>query len=268
MVRIFIFLFLANLAFADVLGTARTFMDSKTYYSKQNLIQSLFKDESKFVKDDGKIDTIAITNTLRENGLLKLSYSDAKTQVITFNTTNNPLVFMKIANDALQNLGYTYFLTKNISRHGEELSWTISISTQNLIDPSSLTRRLKAQRCAVINIKKTSPMHWEYIIDAKNARVKTIPIHLGQRKELKRPNGDYWLRVGSAKEMKITAHPQDSWFAKITFYDKTLKPISQQVSDKKKKSIYLKKPSGAYYMSIGDKFSLWNIKHGLAIRLN
>ncbi len=268
MVRILLFLLLVNFALADVLGTVRSFMDSKTYHSKQNLIKSLFKDESQFIKEDGKIDSIAITNVLRENGLLKLSYSDAKEQIITFNTTNNPLLFMKIANDTFQELGYTYFITKNISKHGKELSWTISISTQNLIDPAFLTQGLKKQHCLVLNIKKTAPLHWEYSIDAKNAKLKTVPILLGQRKVLKRPNGAYWLKVANAKEAQINSNIQDNWQSKITFFDKHLKPISERLGDKKERNIFLKIPQDAYYMRLTDQFSLWNIKHGLAIRLN
>ncbi len=268
MVRILIFLLIANFALADVLGTVRSLMDSKTYHSKQSIIQALFKDESKFMDENGKIDTIAITNTLKQNGLLKLKFSKARTQSITFDVANNPLLFMKIINDSLEELGYTNYLTQSISKNNGELSWTIDVSTQNLIDPSSLTKRLKERKCGIINVKKIAHMHWAYDIDAKNAKLKTIPILVGQQKQLQRPNGVYWLKVPTAKKAKIATRGGDHWFAKVTFFDKHLNPIEEKVSQKSTRSFLVNIPNNAYYMRLDDQFALWNIKHGLSVTLN
>lgn len=270
MVRILFVLLLAfTFSFGDVIGVARTFMDSKTYHEKKNLIEALFKDESKFTdKTTGKVDTVAVANTLKTNGLLKLSFHSVKQLNITFDINQNPLLSMKIINNTLERLGYTYYLTKSISRHREDLSWTISMNTQNLIDPTSLANQLRKRGCVVKNVRKSGTLDWTYDINSKNAKLKTISILTGERKRLKKPSGAYWFDVSKTKGAEIESHIKDNWFPKVTFFDRGLRPIEQISEDKDKKRLSLTIPQNATYMSLDDKFSLDNIKHGLIIRLN
>lgn len=270
MVRFFCIVALVfSFGFGDVLGVARTFMDSKTYHTNKKLIEALFEDESKYIdKATGKIDTIVVANTLKSNGLLKLSFQNVKQLNITFDVDENPLLSMKIINNTLQRLGYTYYLTKSISRHSNNLSWTISMNTQNLIDPTSLANQLRERGCRVESVRKNGELNWTYNINSKNAKLKTISILMGERKELKKPSGAYWLDISQAKEAEIEAVVKDNWFPKVTFFDKSLHPIEQTLEDEDKKRVSIKIPQNVVYMKIDDKFSLDNIKHGLIVRLN
>lgn len=244
-------------------------MDSKTYHANKKLLEALFKDESKYIdKLTGKVNTIAVANTLKDNGLLKLSFQNEKQLNITFDVDENPLLSMKIINNTLQRLGYTYYLTKSISRHSSTLSWTISMNTQNLIDPTSLANQLRKRGCKVKNVRKNGALNWTYDINSKNAKLKTISILRGERKELKKPSGAYWFGVSKIKEAEIEANAKDNWFPKVTFFDKSLHPMEETVEDKDKKRVSIKIPQNAFYMRIDDKFSLDNIKHGLIVRLN
>ncbi len=267
MVRILIFFLFVNIAFADILGTVRTFINSKTYRENKSLITSLFKDESKFKTPSGQIDSVAIADTLREHGLLTMSYEEQKVQAITFDVVNNPLLSMRIITNILEELGYSSFLTKDISRSGDKLSWTIHVNTQNILDPKSLSTKLKLRHCQITKLRKTSSLHWTYGINAKYAKLKTISILKGERKSLTRPNGAYWIDVHNMKEAQIAAHAGDSWFAKITFFNARLNVVEEKSYDKKQNSLNIKIPANAYYMRLDDKFTLQNIKRGLAVRL-
>ncbi len=268
MVRFVIFLLFVNVAFADVLGTVRTFVSSKTYHEKKDFIKSLFVDEAKFLDQNGSINTLLIANTLKENGLLNLTFADAKMQSITFEVNENPLLFLKITNDILEQLGYTYYLTKQINKRQNSLLWTININTQTLIDPSLLANSLKKRYCKIININKTSALDWIYKIDAKDAKLNSEKLILGRRVELKRPDSAYWVKVDQAKEVQISANIHDTWYAKVIFFDSHLNPISELSPDEKSAQLSLQIPQNSYYMYLDDQFSLSNIKHGLAIRLN
>lgn len=268
MVKVFLGLVLSfSFAFSDVLTTARTFLDSSTYRSQRNLINVLFSDKTKYIKN-GKTDSLAIVKTLKTNGLLKLSFHLAQQLKLTFDVSYNPLLSMKIINDTLESLGYTYYLTNSISKHAESLKWSILINTQNLVDPVSFSNMLISRNCIVENISKNGDFSWSYSIDAKNARLKTTDITRGKREVLSKPNRAYWFDVRGAKEIQIDAHPRDNWFPLVTFFDKSLNPIKEINSPEDKKELYVKIPENVAYLKVEDKYLLDNIKRGLTVRLD
>lgn len=261
-------LLLCSFSYGSILEVVKNYIDPPTYRAKQNLIKALFAQEDKYInKATGKADTIKIVNTLKNNGLLSLSYKAAQTLNLTFEITTKPLLSMRVVNDVLESLGYTYYLTKSIKKDGDNISWSVNINTQNIVDPIMLRKKLKAQGCHINSIDKNGPFGWVYSLNTQNARLETISISSGVPKRLGRPTKPYWLHVNHAKGVRIQANPSDRWFPHITLFDDTLVPIDEIMSDKNQKSLYVEIPKNATYIRVDDKFLLDNIKRGLEITI-
>lgn len=269
MVKVFLgLLFCVSFAFSDVLGTVRTFLDSSTYRSQRNLVNVLFSDKSKYTSRSGNIDRLKIVRALKTNGLLKLSFHTAQQLKLSFDVKYNPLLTMKIINNVLEGLGYTYYLTNSINKHGDRLVWSILINTQNLVDPVSFSDMLASRNCRVLDIKKDGAFDWVYDIDAKNAKLKTIDIRRGRREVLGKSNSAYWFNVEGAKTIEIKANSRDNWFPLVTFFDKSLNALKEINSPKDQKELYIKILENVRYLKVEDKYLLDNIKRGLVVRLD
>lgn len=270
MVKFFLTIFIiTTFAYSDILNVVKTFVDPPTFRSKQNLIKVLFANPNKFTNPQtGKFDTIKITQTLKNNGLLSLSFHSAQTLNLVFQTNSYPLLSMRIINDALEELGYTYYVTKSIKKDGTSLDWSININTQNIVDPMMLSKKLKKRNCSIQSIRKRGAFGWVYKLSTTSSTLKTIPISLGVEKGLGRPNRAYWLRTNGGKSLKITSHPNDNWFPHVTFFNPGLTPIDETNLEQRKKALYLKIPPRAAYVRIEDKFLLDNIKRGLKVRID
>lgn len=261
-------LLLCTIAIGDILETVKKYIDPPTYRAKESLIRVLFAKEDKYInKATGKLDTISIVNTLKQNGLLSLSYEGAQTLSLTFKINAKPLLSMRLINDTLESLGYTYYLTKSIAKNGNDISWSINLNTQNIVDPIMFRKQLRAQGCQVNSIKKNGAFSWVYDISTDNATLKTTPISHGATKDLGRPNKPYWLHVKSAKGIRMVANQNDRWFPHITLFDDSLIPVHEIRSDQNRKNLYVKIPQNAKYIRIDDRFLLDNIKRGLQVTI-
>lgn len=259
---------LSSFSIGDILETVKNYIDPPTYRAKENLIKALFANEEQFInKTTRKADTIKIVSTLKHNGLLPLSYKAAQTLNLTFKINTKPLLSMRLINDALESLGYTYYLTKSITKNGDDISWSVNINTQNIVDPIMLRKKLQAQGCQINSIKKHGSFSWIYSLQTDNARLKTIAIPSSSPQDLGRPSKPYWLHVQHAKGVKVQANPNDRWFPHITLFDDALTPIDEIISDTNQKNIHVKIPQNAKYIRIDDKFLLDNIKRGLKVTL-
>lgn len=268
MVRaLLVFTLLFSFAFGSASSVASSFVDSATYSSQRNLINAIFSKESQFTRN-GQVDTYKVVKTLKANGLLKLSYATAVHLRLNFDVTYRPLLAMRIINDALEKLGYTYYLSTNINKHKANLSWGISINTQNILDPVLFSNELRKRGCAIKRIQKSGELYWSYNIDARNATLDTVPLNRGEEKQLRKPNIPYWFNVANASQMQLSANPRDSWYPELTFFDANLLAIGQISLDKKANSYSVKVPQNATYLKVDDKFLLDNIKRGLKVKLD
>lgn len=267
MVKFFLTIVLfCSFSYGNILEVVKNYIDPPTFRTKQNLIKALFAQEDKFINQvTGEVDTIKIVNTLKNNGLLPLSYKVAQTLNLTFEISTKPLLSMRVINDVLESLGYTYYLTKSIKKNGDIVSWSVNINTQNIVDPIMLRKKLKEQGCHIKSIDKNGPFGWIYSLSTDNARLDTITISSGVPKKLSRPTKAYWLHVNHAKGVRIQANPSDNWFPHITLFDDTLVPIDEIMSEENQKSLYVEIPKNATYIRIDDRFLLDNIKRGLEV---
>lgn len=269
MVKFFLGFFLfINIAYSDVLGVARSFLDENTYTSQRNLVNLLFSKKAKYTNSDFSVNSLLVLKTLKENGLLKFSYDQAQQLQLNFYTKNSPLLTMKIISNILENLGYTYYLSNYISKNSDNLTWSILVNTQNILDPIAFTNALKDAQCKVNFVKKDAMFEWSYDFDCKDANLQSIQLEKGRFEEFAKANRAYWFNVKDANSIYIKTDIKDNWFAFITFFDKDLHVKGQIDQNKDQKNLNVQIPKGVKYIKVEDKFSLDNIKRGISVKLD
>ncbi|MDR1285532.1 MAG: hypothetical protein LBJ88_04945 [Campylobacteraceae bacterium] len=244
---------------------ANEFISKSKLSTSKNLISFLFANASKYYDKDGEIDVILILETLRDNGLLGLSFKEPQELELIFITKQNPLIFMRVISESLNSMGYNLFLTKKVSKSIDEFVWHISLSTQNVPNPLLLGDNLKAHGCEVLDIKKEDNT-WSYIVDSENAKIDTIKVEPNKKIALKKPFAPYILELNdNTKTITLEANPSDYWHPNINFYDENLHLIHTIKLDKREMAIKLKVPQNSVYVKVDDKFTLENIKRGLTV---
>lgn len=257
-----------SIATSDILEIVKNYIDPPTYRAKGKLIKILFADKTKYINQTtGEVNSVKIINTLKNNGLLSLSFQAAQTLNLTFHTNTKPLLSMRVINDVLESMGYTYYLTKSMSKNGDNIIWSVNLNTQNIVDPIVFREKLSQQGCQIHSIKKNGSFSWAYDIQTDNARLNALSLPSSIPQELGRPNRAYWLHVKGASGVRIKASPYDRWFPHITLFDNALVPIDEISLDTNKKNLDVKIPQNAKYIRIDDKFLLDNIKRGLEVTL-
>lgn len=247
-------------------ATIVSFMDNKTYQESKNLVQFLFLEKSNYYTSSGKINKLAILETLKTNGLIELFSKKPEEIELIFSTKDNPLVFMRIISQSLNSMGYSFFLTKRVYKTPVEFIWHISIQTQNIPNPIDLNENLKLNSSFIEDIAKDGNI-WSYEINSENAVINSQIIPKKIQVELKKPMNPYWIRVDGASSISFKSHLADFWFPKASFFDKNLKLIERIEIDSRKKSLKLAVPKNAFYIKVEDLYLLENIKRGLSVTL-
>ena len=260
---------LSVLAYASpVENMAAQFMGPSAYQTQRNLVRILFSDKEAFIDPkSGEPHAIKILETLKENGLLNLFYPDTKSITITFSAKEHPMLFMRIVNESLQSIGYSYYLTRHIRQDGDGIQWTIGVSTQHLVDPVLLSRQIEARGAKIQNVIRQGEWEWHYQINTHDAKPKIEPYGLNTTIALGKPIQPYWVNVSDASKMRLRSHAADKWFPSIVFFDATLHIIEEVRYEDARSSLHVSIPENAVYAKIEDRFTLDNIKRGLHLYL-
>lgn len=243
----------------------KSFVGSSKYESQKNLIQVLFAQNNNFLKPNGEVDSVKVISVLKKNGLLQLIYDRPIQLRLAFRTQSDPLIFLKIVNEALETMGYNYFLTNNALRDSGGFVWEIYLQTEHIVDPESFANALVAKGCSITNIVKNDDHYWFYDINSEHAYLSTKKVESGVTTPLGKPLKPYWIDVKNFKEISIMVHSGDRWFPDVVFFDENLHLISDAKSSEMTKTLKLKVPTNAKYLKVSDSFMLENIKHGLSV---
>jgi hypothetical protein len=261
-------LFFATSLFANSLNQRiKNIIGQSDYIQNRALISILFEKKSSYYTN-GRFDIVKVVKTLRDNGLLKLSLKSPKKLIVTFRANENFLLFMKSISNSLQDLGYSYFLTKRIERKGSNLLWQIELNTQYIIDPVMLSNELKQKNIEVIDISKDSNLKWIYTLDTSNAKVKAKKLDYDITTNLPKSLKPYWLEIEGGKRLEIISRVGQSWHPVVVFYDKSLNIVEYYEFNEKKERVVLAIPAGAVYAKIKDYYMIENIKKGLRVYLH
>jgi len=227
----------------------------------------LFGDGSAYLNASGKPDIAKISNVLKSNSLLRLSYKqNVKVNIKFISRQNNPLLIMKIAKDALNGLGYNNILTSEFSNAGGVL-WGVTIDTKFIPDPGSLYAALKESSTEITDINRPGELSYEYVIDASNSSINQTPVQFSQEVQLSKPLEPYLIDASGAKSAVISASAEDRWSAVVRILDKNLNLLDEKQTSKPVNSLKVSLPQNAKYIMIDDAVSLENIKRGLKIYL-
>ncbi len=265
----FFWLCLALPLFANTLleDKIRSYIGDAKYETQKNLIHVLFASPDTFSKSDGTIDSVKVIDILKKNGLMRLLYDKPVHLRLAFRTQQEPLIFLKIINETLELMGYSYFLTNNALRDQAGFVWEIYLQTEHIVDPVAFANALGARGCTITNIIKNSDHYWFYDIYSENAHLGVKSMEAGVNTHLGKPLKPYWINVKGFKDVVITAHVGDQWFPDVIFFDEDLRVLNGIKAEESAKNLKLKVPENAVYLKISDAVMLDNIKRGLSLHV-
>ncbi len=268
MVRFFLF-FILTLSFlkaGEVINIAKGLLGDK-YYKNRKIIAVLFRNENGFYK--GPYPDIAkIASKLKSNGLLNLYFNSPKSLEISFATEGSPLLFLKIINESLHDIGYSFFTTKEAKREGDYFYWKIVLKSESAVDPELFAKELYKRGVLITKVSQKSPTKWEYDLNIFNAEVLAKNIDSYKEISLRKPLEDYWLKISAPSSfVEISSHINDSWHPYVIFYNSSLEMVGYYFKKHREKKVKLQIPPNTKYIKISDYYSLSNIKRGLKIHL-
>ncbi len=268
MVKIFLSFFLViSIAFGDMVDDKiKSFIGEKNYYSAKKIINILLGDKKQYYRSDGSVEVIKLLKVLKKNGFMGLDLERVNSVNITFTTQGNSLIFLKILNNALNSMGFNFYVTKKAIKSDDSFSWEIQMNTEYLVDPVVLANELKKYGCLISDIQTQEKTNWHYFISTTNARVISKKIAPEASYRLAKPIKSYWLGFDDVPQtLYIESYRLNRWHPYIVFYDNALNILSIYTSDEIQKSLKLDIPKNTKYIMIDDKYTLSNIRSGLKI---
>lgn len=244
----------------------KSIIEEKELYKHQKLINIIFDNEEKFIHN-GKALTIKIIKKLKENGLLKLYFSQPKVIEVSFQTGGNASFFIKILRDTLRSIGYYRYFTINAVRDNSGFIWKIQFKSEYAIDPVALEEALAKRNCSINSIKRNNATQWSYSIDIQNAHLSLQTVHPYQPTDLKKSLRPYLLNISEGKKLTLHTKSNDVWFPNIAIYDEKMRLLKVYKRKKRTKEIVFYLPKESVYMKITDSFNQSNLRHGLSLLL-
>lgn len=243
----------------------KSFLDEATYRENSEFINVIFDPESAFYQNQ-RINSVKVAQTLKENGLLKLFFTNPRELKLNFKTSGTPLFFVKIMGDTLRNIGYYRYVTIASNLDASEFTWNISLTSEYATDPLVLEQELQKSGCKIIDIERNSPYEWTYVIDMDRGYLDIAVITSREDIRLKRSLYAHWLNVSKIKTLNISSSRRNSWYPYISYYDASLHLLKVIREDEIYHSIRLDIPQNAKYMKIADLYTMKNIRDELKLQ--
>lgn len=239
---------------------------SKDSFRKhRSLIKKIFQNEKKF-QNGKQLRILSILTKLKNNGILKVFLKKPHSIQISFKGAGDPIFFMKLISDSLQDLGYFKYRILEATRDKKGFLWKIEFISDYILDPTLLYSSLAKKNCRIIDIERKALFEWNFIIDTKNAKLHITKLEKNKRIFLRTPVFDYWLNIDSGSKLKFSSRG-NKWHPYISFYDKDLNLIQVFKQNKKTLDLNLEIPKTSKYIRVTDIYLLNNIKNGLRILL-
>ncbi|MCI5968225.1 hypothetical protein [Helicobacter sp.] len=238
----------------------------KEYRINQKFIQRLFDNQGYFLDETGQPDLYKISKTLKQNGLLKLTFDEPMELEIAFVVQDNPQAFVSALYDVLDAMGYYYFLVKQSLLDERQFKFVLSMNTEYAIDPMLLQEKLSEYGYRVQSIERTNLFQWNYqigLLDFKYPKASALVLNEPQRKA--NLQGEYWYSVENGKEIGIKSSKE--WYPKIVFYDKEFNVLEIISSAKLMRGIQTTLPKNTKFIKVTDSYLPITIKNGLEVVL-
>ncbi|MCH5322479.1 MAG: hypothetical protein J1E31_02720 [Helicobacter sp.] len=263
-----LFLFASSLLAEAVDYKVMSLLGGQDYKANQKFIQRLFSNTKAYLNKEGEPDLYKISQTLKSNGLLQLSFSSPKELEISFSIEGDPAIFMNALYDSLQAMGYYYFIAKQSLLEDSQYKFILSMNTEYAIDPVLLQEKLRDYGYEIVNIERQALTQWVYDIKEKNFQYpKAILLKNNNKSENANLNGEYWYQITQGSSLEIASKLGELWYPKVIFFDSKLKVIEVSSYEKPTKQISLRIPKTTSYIKISDVFLPASIKNGIAVTL-
>ena len=256
---------LSALNSSPVMDMVEELVDKDSFRQHRSLINKIFEDNRKFMNRDN-VNIISILKKLKNNGILKLFLDQPQSIQISFKGANNPIFFMKLISDSLQDLGYFKYRVLEATRNSDGFIWTIEFISDYILDPTLLYSSLAKKGCRIVDINRNALLQWSYSIDTTNAILNVQQVEKNQNLRLKTPVFDYWLKIKNGKTIEFSSIA-NKWHPYISFYDEKLFLIEVFKDDKKRTKLKLNIPKSTKYIKVTDMYLLNNLKNGLRVKL-
>ncbi len=242
----------------------KNFVSPEVYAQNKGFINIIFEPKSNFYRND-RVDALAVTKTLKENGLLNLFFKEPKTFTLHFKTSGSPVFFVKIMGDTLRSMGYFRYMTVDSTLDASEFVWSISLRSEYATDPLILQKQLQKSGANIIDIEKENDLEWSYTIDITHAALNVEKIEPNEKLKLRHSLYAQWLNVSKIRRLKIKSSSRNRWYPYVAFYDPSLHLIKLVKENKITKEILLNVPKNAKYMKIADLYTLKNVRDSLTL---
>ena len=244
----------------------QNFIGEQAYYTNQNFIKRLFKDEKKFTPD-GKLDYFLILKTLKDNGLLELVFSEPSELQITLKAKSKPIFLTRVVNSTLSSIGYSYFTISKAKYDQGEVELTFSLVTEHILDPVVFLNELKKRGITPLKVRRDDLLHWQYDLEIEKWVVLDSRVLLKQERfEIKKISGEYWFDVKTPGVLYIKKkNTRIGWFPRIVLYDKNLRilEIITQNSFATESEIVLSEKTA--FVMVTDLNNPARLKYGLSV---
>jgi len=265
--KLIVFIFFAlSLYGATLNDTIRGLVDERHYERHKLLIDLLFQKEEEFYIGD-RVDVVKVARVLKENGLLELFYDEPTMTYIKFVSNSKPTLFLKIINDILQQMGFTYYFIDSVEYSEGKIEWAISYLGDYAIDPHTLALRLQAHKAVISSITKEAHNSFEYVINMHGAYLDAPQLIPGRSFEIRRAVDDIMLDVSLGTSVVLQPLPGSLWYPEIVLYDKNLNIINVITEDTIRRNLNINLTAQTHYISISDLYQLENLNGGLRVKL-
>lgn len=250
---------------ADLNTKIKNLLGEEEYQTHLNLINYIFKDQSIYYNNE-QVNYPLLTQTLKDNGLLKLDLSQSNQIEVTFQFTKNPTKSLKILKDTLRSLGYYYYFTQEAIANQNGFVWNIILKTESAINPLKLSKSLSLLNCDVTDIKREGNYKWYYSINSNNSEIyKALDLITNTELRLKKPAKPYMIKVDNLQNLSVYSNSGNRWHPKIVFYDNELNIIEIFKEDSLHRNLTIQVPDYTKYIKIDDLYNLANLKRGISI---
>jgi hypothetical protein len=247
-----------------LLTKIESFLDTATYENNREFIEVIFEPKESYY-EKGHVNAVKVIQTLKENGLLKLFFEKPQELKLNFKTSGSPLLFVKLMDDTLRNIGYYRYVTTASNLDASEFTWNIALTSEYATDPLVLEKELKKSTCRITDIERNSAREWTYVVDISQGNLNVPIVESGVSMQLKHSLYAHWVNVATVKTLRIKSGRRNSWYPYIAYYDSSLHLLKVIRKDTIYSEILLNIPQNAKYIKISDLYTLKNVRDALSL---
>ncbi|PZT48737.1 hypothetical protein B6S12_02525 [Helicobacter valdiviensis] len=265
--KLFLILFCSGIVFANsVTYSIISILGPQEFQRNERFINKVFAKEENFLNGKGEPNLYKISQALKANGLLSLTFGVPKELLVEFEIKENPLVFMNALYEVLRAMGYYYYLIKESQIDEKGYRFILSMNTEYAIDPVILQEKLKEYGYEANLIERKSLQEWKYSF--KNVEFKypkATQLLLNESKFMANLAGEYWYQCEGGNKLILESANGAKWFPKIVFFDKFMNIIEVEETKESVQKLEVTLPKEVKFIKVSDTFLPINIKNGLNV---